>query len=170
MKGLTIWLHLKYNQNMSIEYRQMLPGEEVSVCNLIEEVFNEFIAPDYTEFGIQEFFEFANPQYMKVRVEHGNYILVALDGNKLIGIIEIDSNNHISLLFVKTDYQKRGIGRKLLELSINYCQRTNPSLGYIDVNSSPYAIEIYKKLGFLQMNTQQEVNGVRFTPLKLIIK
>ncbi|MEW6034400.1 MAG: GNAT family N-acetyltransferase [Chloroflexota bacterium] len=45
--------------------------------------------------------------------------------------------------------------------------RTNPSLDYIDVHSSPYAVEIYEKLGFTCTGIEQEINGIGFAPMKL---
>jgi len=33
-------------------------------------------------------------------------------------------------------------------------------------NSSPYAVEIYRHLGFEPTDTEQAVNGLRFIPMK----
>ena len=35
------------------------------------------------------------------------------------------------------------------------------------VNSSPYAVGIYRKLGFKAVDDEQSVNGLRFTPMTL---
>ena len=148
----------------------MRSGEEDTVCRLIEESFNEFVAPEYSEAGVKEFFKYANPQSMKQRAEKDHFLLVALDGDKLVGIIEIRSNNHISLLYVKTEYHNKGIAGRLLKLSIESGQKDNPLLNYIDVNSSPYAVEIYEKLGFERIGVEREVNGIRFTPMKLTLR
>lgn len=36
------------------------------------------------------------------------------------------------------------------------------------VNSSPYAVEIYRHLGFEEVDQEQTVNGIRFTPMKYV--
>ena len=36
----------------------------------------------------------------------------------------------------------------------------------LHVNAAPYGIPIYTRLGFLPTDTQQNVNGVIFTPMK----
>ncbi|HXZ94972.1 MAG TPA: GNAT family N-acetyltransferase [Dehalococcoidia bacterium] len=150
----------------------MHPGEEDAVCRLIEDSFNEFVAPDYSNVGVKEFFKYANPQSLKDRAQKNHFVFVASasDADKLAGVIEIRENNHVSLLFVKTEYQNLGIAKKLLELSLERCRKANPSLDHIDVNSSPYAVKIYERLGFKTIGMQQEVNGIRFTPMKLLIK
>ena len=34
------------------------------------------------------------------------------------------------------------------------------------VNSSPYAVPVYHKLGFIDMDSEQLADGMRFTPMK----
>jgi len=52
----------------------MILGEEQVVCDLVKEVFEEFVAPDYREEGIEEFFLFANPINMRQRVQSGVFV------------------------------------------------------------------------------------------------
>ncbi|WP_094603611.1 GNAT family N-acetyltransferase [Sporomusa silvacetica] len=39
----------------------------------------------------------------------------------------------------------------------------------ITVNSSPYAVLIYEKMGFVRTDVEQEINGIRFIPMKFNI-
>ena len=34
------------------------------------------------------------------------------------------------------------------------------------VNSSPYAVEVYRHLGFVPTDTEQLTNGIRYTPMR----
>ena len=36
----------------------------------------------------------------------------------------------------------------------------------VTVNSSPYAVEIYRRMGFIPIGTEKTVNGLRFTPME----
>ena len=36
----------------------------------------------------------------------------------------------------------------------------------ITVNSSPYAVEVYRHLGFTPTGGEQNIDGLRFTPMK----
>jgi len=38
------------------------------------------------------------------------------------------------------------------------------------VNSSPYAVDIYRRLGFHAISEEQLTDGIRFTPMKCIIQ
>ena len=92
-----------------------------------------------------------------------------MDVSLIVGVIEVRNSNHISLFFVKKEYQNQGVGKKLHELAIEKCKTLKPDVNVIDVHSSPYAVPIYEKLGFVKVSDEQVVNGMRFTPMTMII-
>ena len=68
---------------------------------------------------------------------------------------------HISLFFVDDKYFKFGIGKKLFEEVKNILE-----LEKYSVNASDYALEFYKKLGFVQITDSIKIeNGVHFYPM-----
>ena len=150
-----------------IKFREISTGEEFEACQLVIECFNEFVAPGYDNEGVKEFLKYVNPNLMKERLTKDNFILVAIDSEVIIGMIEVRSNNHISLLYVKKQYHRRGIARRLIKLAIDKCRQVDSKIDEIDVNSSPYAVKIYERLGFIKTNTEQLSNGIRFIPMKL---
>ncbi len=154
---------------MGITYREIHQGEEENVCKLIIECFNEFVAPGYSEDGIIEFSKYVTLKSTRDRLSRNHFMLLALDGNLIAGVIEVRNNNHISLFFVRKEYQNQGIGRKLHELAIEKCKTLKPDVDVIDVNSSPYAVPIYEKLGFVKVSNEQIANGMRFTPMAIKI-
>ncbi len=145
----------------------MIPGEETEVCDLVSRVFNEFVAPGYAQEGIQEFFKYVKPESLLTRFQANHIFLVAVVGDKIVGVIEIRDYDHVSLLFVDPQFQRRGIARELLRRSLATCHRHKPDLAEMTVNSSPYAVPIYEKLGFRQTEPEQVKNGIRFIPMVL---
>ncbi len=69
-------------------YRDMRSGEEPIVCELVRQVFNKLVAPDYGKAGAEEFFRFANPDAMKARLKAGGFVLVASRSEELVGMLE----------------------------------------------------------------------------------
>lgn len=140
-----------------IEIRE-IKNEEMNNClNLVWETFLEFEAPDYTQEGIDEF---------KKSIYDENWIrqrkfIGAFENNKIIGMIATKDSNHIALFFVDGNYHKMGIGRKLYRYIIN-----QNKTGHFTVNSSPYAHEVYKHLGFVDTDVKQSVNGLIFYPMR----
>ena len=153
----------------SIFFREMHSGEEDKVCKLVLECFNKFISPGYSKEGIIEFNKYVNPDLLRERLTNSSYSFVALDKEEIVGVIEVRDINHISLLFVKEKCQNTGIAKKLVELSIEKSTELKHLLRLMEVNSSPYAIKVYESLGFVAIDVEQEVNGIRFVPMNLLL-
>ena len=137
-----------------------LKTEELPVAmDLVRDVFLAFEAPDYEPEGVEEFFRTVeSPEFLaKIRVYS------AWEEEKLIGVLATRSEGrHIALFFVNANCQGRGIGKKLFEQA-----RKHAPKGHMTVNSSPYAVAIYRRLGFVDTDQEQVVNGIRFTPMAL---
>ena len=89
----------------------------------------------------------------------------AFDNDTPVGIIGLGSPLRIALLSVDKRYHRQGIARKLFETALADKSRTD-SHDKITVNTSPYAVNIYRRLGFVPTDTEQTVNGLRFTPME----
>jgi GNAT superfamily N-acetyltransferase len=96
-------------------------------------------------------------------------MILALDRDIKAGVIEVRNYDHISLFFVSKNYQNKGIGKKLHELAVSKCIAIKPNVTKIEVHSSPYAVPIYEKLGFVKTSIEQVVNGMKFTPMLLTL-
>lgn len=133
---------------------------------LVWQVFEEFEAPDYSEEGVAEFQRFIDLHSVtKMIRENKLFLWACYDENSIIGVIATRPPCHMSLLFVDEKYHRRGIARKMYDTILDF-YRTNSLHTEMTVNSSPYAIEAYHRLGFVNIDTEQTVNGIRFTPMK----
>lgn len=138
---------------------------------LIQEVFDEFDAPCYTSVGIKTFQHFISMENMRDLCEKKEMLFCgAYEGNELIGVIALRGKQHLSLLFVKKEYQQRGVAKKLFGYIVDVCKNKNLENNVITVNSSPYAVEIYKKLGFAKQKGEQTADGIRYTPMIYLIR
>jgi len=130
-----------------------------AVLSFVWNVFLEFEAPDYSEKGVKEFHKsICDEDYLQQLRIYGAFF-----EDKMVGVIATrDANSHIALFFVDGNYHRQGIGRNLFEVAKSNCNSDK-----MTVNSSPYAVPIYAKLGFRQTDTEQIVNGIRFTPMEI---
>ena len=141
--------------------RPLADGEEIEVCNLVARSFNEFIAPEFSEEGVEEFFKYANPRALKKRNELGYLAMVSeIDGN-LVGMIETRGSSHISMLYVDKLYHRRGVAKGLIKEAIKSLD-LSPE---ITVNSSRYAVPFYESLGFIQFENEKTIYGVIHIPM-----
>lgn len=152
-------------------YRKIEKEELQKTLDLVRFVFDEFEAPYYSKEGITSFYEFIRlnnilEQYMN----NSLYLYGCFINDIIIGMIAVRDFIHISLLFVDKYYHKQGIAKTLFDDVMKICKEKNSSLQAVTVNSSPYAVEFYHKLGFANISSEQIVDGIRFTPMKLKIE
>ena len=133
------------------------------VIKVIEITFLKFEAPDYSKEGVENFFKFANYETIKENLNRNMKIYVAKVKEKIVGVIGYRDNLHINLLFVLEKYQYNGIAKALYNEVIKNCR--NAETKRITVNSSPYAHDVYKKLGFIDDDKIHEVDGIKFYPM-----
>lgn len=124
---------------------------------LILDVFNKYEATNYPEGGKKAFEDaIHSKEYLDSLTAYG-----AFDNNQIVGIIASRSEGtHVALFFVDGRYHRQGIGRKLWQFLLKSCNSD-----IITVNSSLYAVEVYKKLGFIPMGDVQKDNGIQFVPM-----
>ena len=140
-----------------MEIRELAKEEYGAALDLAWEVFQKFEAPDYAPQGVKAFYaSIHDPDYLaQLR------IYSAFDGDALIGILATRSGGtHIALFFVRGAYHRQGVGRQLF---FRACREN--SAGQMTVNSSPYAVEVYRRLGFCETDAEQTTDGIRYTPM-----
>jgi ribosomal protein S18 acetylase RimI-like enzyme len=131
-----------------------------ATMDLVWRVFMEFEAPDYSDEGVAEFKRFIDeaPQNEQLRMWG------CFDGDDIIGVIAIRPPCHIALLFVDKEYHRRGIARSLF-MTVLSDNQVVTGHSAVTVNSSPYAVEAYRHLGFVNIDTEQLTNGIRYYPM-----
>ena len=143
-----------------ITIREIEKEEYPDTINLVYDVFSKYEAPNYTKEGAEEFFKTINDEKFISSLK----IYGAFVEDDLAGMIATRNNGeHIALFFVDERYQNKGIGRKLFEYILDKtdCEK-------ITVNSSIYARNIYRRLGFNDTDEEKCVNGLRFIPMEFI--
>ena len=151
----------------SITYNLMRPGEEHKVCDLVLRVFDRFVAPDYSDEGVHEFKSCISIESLIKRSEKDHFILLARYSERIVGMIDIREYHHVSLFFVDAAFQNKGIGKTLFQKAVGLCKSRGSELNQISVNSSPYAVPIYEKMGFRKTDEEQIKKGMRFFPMSL---
>jgi len=140
--------------------------------SLVWRVFLAYKPSDCVDEGTQEFKRFIDPDSFRQKILHNGFRIWVCrnsrDKGKIVGVLATRPACHISLLFVDEEYHRRGIAREMLNHVIGFYKtnRTNYEYKEITVNSSPYAHEAYRKLGFQDAEKEQTINGIRHIPMR----
>ncbi|MDE7399408.1 MAG: GNAT family N-acetyltransferase [Oscillospiraceae bacterium] len=154
------------------EIRKVKSNEVDEALELAMEVFMEFEAPDYGPEGVETFKQFIGDERLIQGFKSGICpMYAAFDNGEIIGILGMrDNKTHINSLYVKTEYQRKGVATEIFRFMLHDLREENPSLSEITLNSSPYGLPFYRHLGFIPQSEELEEDGIRYTPMKFLVK
>ena len=136
--------------------RRLRKEEYQTALDLMWSVFLAFEAPEYPAEGVDTFRAYLSDKEKTSRLIYYG----AFDGDTLVGTLCMREPQHIGGFFVRGAYHRRGIGRALFE-----AMAKDYEVQHFTVNSSPFAVEVYKHLGFVPTDSEQTADGIRFTPM-----
>lgn len=138
--------------------REIEKREMQRVLSLIWVSFNRFMAPDYTREGVDTFYRLLHDE----RALQDAEFFGAFEENRILGVLVArQQKSHICFFFVDEEYENHSIGRELFEFLLRESNQSR-----ITVNSSPYAVDIYHRLGFRDTGASQVRDGILFTPME----
>ena len=154
--------------DMPYQIRSAHCNEWQDAMALAWKTFLRFEAGVYTQEGVDNFEHFITDSTLHRMFIMGAYRLyVALDRNKIIGMITLRDGTHISLLFVDEAYHRRGVGRALMKYLTDGL--ATEGAGRVTVNSSPYGVGFYHRLGFCDVGLEVKRDGIIYTPMEFIL-
>lgn len=156
-KALDVALYALTRDPCRYPVRRLSQSEIPEALALIWEVFSAFEAPEYPPEGIATFRASLHDQE-RLRALH---FYGAFDQGTLVGVLCMRAPQHIGGFFVRADYHRRGIGRALFEV-----MRQDYPVQVFTVHSSPYAVPVYERLGFVATAAEQVTDGLRYTPMQ----
>lgn len=124
--------------------------------DLCRRVFLEFEAPEYPPEGVEAF-----DTYLADAAQVNSLTaFCAWEGSRPLGVLAAEGS-HIALFFVDPAFHRQGIGRRLFQAYLAEGGRER-----VTVHSSPYAVEVYRHLGFSPTAEEQlSPDGIRYTPM-----
>lgn len=150
------------------EVRWAREDEWASAIKMIWRTFMKYEGKDYSEEGVQKFFDFITDDALYVSFLKGEYrLMVALDGGNVIGAGSIRNRNHLSLLFVEEAYHCKGVGSEILRKLCEYL-KTEEGERYMSLQAAPCAVNFYRKQGFRTVRPEVEFSGIRVIPMEKV--
>lgn len=78
-------------------------------------------------------------------------------------MLALKEQTHVSMLFVKGEYQGQGVGSMLLAQAEQLGRQHGAQR--LTVNAAPSAVGFYANRGFVPQGPEQVQEGMRFTPM-----
>ena len=151
------------------EVRTAYKDEWQDAMAMVWKTFLKYDAVDYTEEGIRQFQDFITDSALYRMFLAGSYeVILAIENQRIIGVISVRNGSHISLLFVDENHQKKGVGRSLMSYLCNYLL-TEAGVSKVTVNASPYGVDFYHRMGFRDTGLEATQGGIRYTPMEFVL-
>ena len=131
------------------------------VSSICIESFTNSVAASLSERGIFAFKELSSPDSFLSRMKDDNVILVSEDQDNLNGIIELKEGRHVAMLFVDTQHQNKGVGKRLLSEALVYAR-----VSVVTVSASLSSVPAYIRYGFECKGDVAESSGLTGPPSK----
>ncbi|MBS0343877.1 MAG: GNAT family N-acetyltransferase [Proteobacteria bacterium] len=91
---------------------------------------------------------------------------VGMVGSQMAGVVAVRHTTHLFHLFVGHAFQRRGVARALwshVKAVYEWPSASAPTT----VNSTPFALSFYERIGFQATGPRVETNGIAFIPMQL---
>mgnify|MGYP001826618150 FL=1 len=137
-----------------------------NLSRLIRTLSRRFITGAFSARGEEFLLDTMTPAAIQKLMQDGYRYHVAVVEGSVVGVIAMRDNRHLYSLFVAESHQRQGIARKLWQVAMEACL-IDGNEGEFTVNSSEYAQEVYKRLGFVVQPGPRIKNGVVFYPMSL---
>ena len=149
-----------------MKIRAALLTDSEDISELISGLSAKFITGEFSSAGRAHLLSTMTPQAIEKFIQSGyRYHVAEMDGS-LVGVVAVKDDKHLYHLFVAEKYQRQGIAKKLWQLAMKECLN-NKNTGEFTVNSSEYAQDVYKRLGFVARPGPRIKDGVIFFPMSL---
>ena len=156
---------------MNITFENMKKEDAEIVSNVALLAFATIENKGFTPEGKASFTNYVSPNAIASRLNFDHNVILALVDSKIVGVIEIRSGNHISMLFISPECFDIGIGTKLLSRAIAQIRKEqSKTVKQVTVHATDNSIEFYLKRGFRTIAARRESDGMCFTTMAFPLK
>ena len=117
--------------------------------------------------GAEAFMSTIAPEALAECIDSTEYIyLVAEADGDLAGAAALRRPSHLYHLFVAGEFQGRGVARLLWD-TLRSAAEALGNDGEFTVNSSPGALAVYERFGFVRTGPEARTHGIEYVPMAL---
>jgi putative acetyltransferase len=146
--------------------RPYRPADAPALLALFKDTIRRVNSHDYGEAQIRAWASDAIDESAWASRFEGRFVVVAEEGGKPIGFLELETDGHIDRTYVAADCQRRGVGRSLLAAALEEARRRG--IGKLFTEASITAQPFFEAFGFTTLAPQTvECRGEKFTNYRM---
>lgn len=154
------------NKQKPFVIRQASPSDASAISQLIVPLVKEFVSYEYTVQGEKFMLDSITSASIKHHMSQSIDYIVAVIDEQVLAALAIKEQHHIYHFFVNKQFHRQGIGKALWDRWLMNRDDLREKNSSVTVNSSRFAVDFYRKLGFIQDSGLLEKNGITCYPMK----
>lgn len=152
---------------MEYEIRLAMDDDIAPALDLAWRMFLKYDSIDYGVEHTERMREAIEDRLKNISIYTQRLMVVALVDGKVVGMLETYGTNRISLLFVDSEYQRKGIASSMM--SKIACELKMRGYDKIVLNSSPHGLSFYEHFGFKVEDEEKNADTPWKTPMSYIL-
>jgi predicted N-acetyltransferase YhbS len=155
-----------------IKLRNFRKKDAKAVALLIIKTYRQFNRTEFTKkSAVQKYLDYYNPKKNSIEQLYKKFrrttiFFVAVDNNKIVGMIRGNSSRIINL-FVGAKQHKKGIGKILVHKFESESKKQKCKA--IKTRASIYAVPFYQKIGYKKTTGVRNFHGLKVYPMKKVL-
>lgn len=145
----------------AMQIRQLTEADLPHVSALCLDAFMLAVAPSLSAQGVETFVRVASVEAFAERRQGDNLMLVSEADGRITGLVELKQGRHMAMLFVAPNWQRRGIGRRLISAALE-----RASAEIVTVSASLSSVAAYQRYGFVLAGDVSESAGLVYQPME----
>jgi len=155
-----------------IKIRKFKKSDAKNASKLVAITYAQFNNREGNKKDVQNYIDHFDPKKTPLKVIEQNFCsskicFVALDNDKIIGVVR-GGLIRVSNLFVNGKYHGQGIGKRLMTKFETEAKKLGSEK--IKIRASLYAVPFYKKMDYKKTGGERKIFGLRYIPMKKILK
>ncbi|WP_257886751.1 GNAT family N-acetyltransferase, partial [Vibrio parahaemolyticus] len=150
-------------REINVRVEETQESDFFQVVDLVKRVVDKDILPHFSNEG-QALFSSKVRSDIETTFDKSKFQnLKLIEDNKVIGFAALRENDYITHLFIDTNFQNKGLGKLLLDKLLSLTESSE-----VRLRASVNAQNFYESQGFVATEVEQNVDGVRFVPMRLV--
>jgi GNAT superfamily N-acetyltransferase len=149
-----------------LQIRQAQVADAPAISNLLQGLAHHFLLdPAYATTA--PFLQTVSPTAIAgyIASDLFDYAVGEYQG-RLAGVVAVRDGQHLFHLFVGAAFQRRGFAAQLWAYAQQRATASGNTQGFT-VNSTPYALPVYQRLGFVATGPEVQTRGIAYVPMRL---
>lgn len=146
-----------------LSIRTVDASDAAAASALVRESFLKLASGAWESEAQQRFLIDSSPEPLGRKIAAAAYAAGAFSAAQIVGFLLMPTPTLLGMLFVHPSRLRQGIGSRLWECARTRLESEFPEARTVELNSTPYAVEFYRALGFVRISAEFTRGGARAT-------